>query len=219
MKPTAPNWLYRNIIKAPVDFTAAAIAIVILSPVFIILWISLYRSTGGSVLFVQPRIGKDERGFKVFKFRTMNNKRGPDGQLLPDAERLTGIGRFVRKTSLDELPQLFNIVRGDMSFIGPRPLLPEYLPYYNDEQKKRHLVKPGITGLAQVNGRNLTTWERRFELDVFYVMNVGLLLDLQIFFKTIVKVVKSEGISAEGHATMPKFSEYIEKKRDKDKSQ
>lgn len=209
----APNWFYRNIIKAPADVMVAALAIVITFPILVILYLSLYRATGGNVLFVQPRIGKNERGFRVYKFRTMNNKRGADGELLPDAERLTNIGRFIRKTSFDELPQLFNIVRGDMSFIGPRPLLPEYLPYYNEEQKKRHLVKPGITGLAQVNGRNLTTWEKRFEFDVFYVENVSLWLDLRIFFKTIVKVVKSEGISAEGHATMPKFSEYIEKKR------
>jgi undecaprenyl phosphate N,N'-diacetylbacillosamine 1-phosphate transferase len=209
----APDWFYRNIIKAPVDVIAAAVALVLSSPILVILYLLLYRATGGSVLFVQPRIGKNEKVFKVYKFRTMNNKRGPDGELLPDAERLTSIGRFVRKTSLDELPQLFNIVRGDMSFIGPRPLLPEYLPYYNEKQRKRHLVKPGITGLAQVNGRNLTTWEKRFEFDVSYVENVSLLLDLKIFFKTIVKVVKSEGISAEGHATMPKFSEYIERKR------
>jgi undecaprenyl phosphate N,N'-diacetylbacillosamine 1-phosphate transferase len=213
MKPIAPNRFYRNIIKAPADVIVAAVALVLSSPILAILYLLLYRATDGSVLFVQPRIGKNERLFKVYKFRTMNNNRRPDGELLPDAERLTNIGRFVRKTSLDELPQLFNIVRGDMSFIGPRPLLPEYVPYYNEEQKKRHLVKPGITGLAQVNGRNLTTWEKRFEFDVFYVENVSLLLDLKIFLKTIVKVAKSEGISAEGHATMPKFSEYIERKR------
>jgi len=215
MKPTAASPFYRSAIKAPLDILVAAIAIVITSPILLLLCLFLYRSTGGSVLFVQPRVGKNEREFKAYKFRTMNNKRGPDNQLLPDAERLTVIGRFVRKTSLDELPQLFNIVRGEMSFIGPRPLLPEYLPYYNEEQKKRHLVMPGITGLAQINGRNLTTWEKRFEFDVFYVENVSLLLDIKIFFKTIVKVLKSEGISAEGHATMPKFSEYIEKKRNR----
>jgi len=178
-----------------------------------VIYLILYRSTEGNVFFTQTRIGKDERQFKAYKFRTMNNKRGPDGLLLPDAERLTATGRFIRKTSLDELPQLFNVLLGDMSFVGPRPLLPEYLPYYNELQRRRHLVMPGITGLAQVNGRNLTTWETRFDFDVRYVNTISLVLDIKILFMTVLKVLRSEGISAEGHATMPKFSEYIERKR------
>ncbi|HZY79661.1 MAG TPA: sugar transferase [Cyclobacteriaceae bacterium] len=213
MKQAAPNPFYRKFIKAPVDILVAVIGLIVAFPFMLIVYVILYRSTGGDVFFTQTRIGKDEKEFKAYKFRTMNNKRGPDGQLLPDAERLTATGRFIRKTSLDELPQLFNVLLGDMSFVGPRPLLPEYLPYYDESQRRRHLVMPGITGLAQVNGRNLTTWEKRFEFDVQYVNSISLLLDLKILFMTVFKVVRSEGISAEGHATMPKFSEYIERKR------
>lgn len=211
----AANGFYRRFIKAPIDIIVATIAVIILSPVYVIVYLVLYRSTGGNVLFVQERVGRSEKIFKIYKYRTMNNKRGPDNELLPDAERLTPTGKFIRRTSLDELPQLFNIIKGEMSFVGPRPLLPEYLPYYNDAQKKRHLVLPGITGMAQVNGRNLSTWEKRFENDVYYVENISFGLDLSILFKTAVKVIKSEGVSAQGHATMPKFSEYIEGKKGK----
>jgi lipopolysaccharide/colanic/teichoic acid biosynthesis glycosyltransferase len=213
MRQAAPNYFYRTFIKAPADIMIAAIAIVTLSPLMMVLYLVLYRSTRGDVIFTQTRIGMGEREFKAYKFRTMSNERGPDGELLPDAQRLTRIGKFIRKTSLDELPQLFNILRGDMSFVGPRPLLPEYLPYYNEVQHQRHLVMPGITGLAQINGRNLTTWEKRFEFDVRYVNSISFILDIRILLLTVLKVLRSEGISAEGHATMPKFSEYIEQKK------
>lgn len=143
----------------------------------------------------------------------MNDAKDDQGNLLPDADRLTTVGGWIRKTSLDEIPQLLNVIKGDMSFVGPRPLLPEYLPYYDERQRERHSVKPGITGLAQVNGRNLTTWERRFDLDIQYIEEISFLLDLKILLMTVVKVIKSEGISAEGHATMPKFSDYVKGKR------
>jgi len=167
---------------------------------------------GGKVYFLQERIGFNEKLFVACKFRTMNDAKNRKGELLPDAERITPLGHWIRKTSLDELPQLFNVLKGDMSFIGPRPLLPEYLPFYNEKQRQRHLVKPGITGLAQVNGRNLTTWDNRFEFDIQYIENVSWGMDLLIIIKTIVKVLTSEGISADGHATMPKFSDYMKSK-------
>jgi lipopolysaccharide/colanic/teichoic acid biosynthesis glycosyltransferase len=159
----------------------------------------------GGVFFTQQRPGKDEVVFKLLKFKTMNDQRDAKGDLLPDAERLTAIGKFIRKTSLDELPQLWNVLKGDMSLVGPRPLLVQYLPLYTDEQKRRHLVKPGITGWAQVNGRNAISWEEKFKLDVWYVDNVSFFLDVKILFLTIKKVFVREGISAQGHATMDFF--------------
>jgi lipopolysaccharide/colanic/teichoic acid biosynthesis glycosyltransferase len=206
------NSSYLNSFKPAMDFVVAIIALIVSSPIFIAVSVLLFFVNGGKIFFSQERSGFLQRSFMAYKFRTMNDAKDNHGQLLPDGHRLTRIGRLIRKTSLDELPQLINILKGDMSFIGPRPLLPEYLPFYTDEQQKRHTVKPGITGLAQVNGRNLTTWEKRFEYDVYYVEHVSFLMDLKIFLKTIVKVLKSEGISAKGHATMPKFSEYMQQK-------
>ncbi len=213
MKPPRVNSFYVVVVKRIVDLCVSLVALLLLSPIFAAVALVLYAANRGQVLFAQRRIGKNNREFVAYKFKTMNDQRDSAGQLLPDQDRLTAVGKWIRKTSLDELPQLVNVAKGEMSFVGPRPLLPEYLPYYNEVQSWRHLVTPGITGLAQVNGRNLTTWERRFELDVEYVNHVSFLLDLKILFLTFWKVVKSEGISAEGHATMPKFSEHMEKQR------
>lgn len=166
----------------------------------------LFISNNGKPLFFQKRPGKNEKIFKVIKFKTMNDKKNNEGNFLPDVERLTKVGQFVRKISLDEIPQLINVIKGDMSLIGPRPLLPEYLPLYNSEQKKRHKVRPGITGWAQVNGRNAISWQQKFKYDVWYVENRSFLLDLKIILLTIKKVFKSEGINKEGEATTVKFT-------------
>jgi lipopolysaccharide/colanic/teichoic acid biosynthesis glycosyltransferase len=167
--------------------------------------VGLAFANNGKPFFFQKRPGKNERIFKIVKFKSMNDKKDANGNLLSDAERLTRMGAFVRKTSLDEIPQLINVLKGDMSFIGPRPLLPQYLPLYNDFQKKRHLVKPGITGWAQVNGRNTLSWEKKFEYDVWYVNNQSFLLDLKIFLMTIKKVFINEGINQDGQATTETF--------------
>jgi undecaprenyl phosphate N,N'-diacetylbacillosamine 1-phosphate transferase len=205
--------LYVKTIKPFLDWLVAMMVLVIVFPVFLIVYFVLKLSSGGAAFFFQERIGYREKKFIAYKFKTMNEGKDAHGNLLPDAERLTPVGNWIRKTSLDELPQLWNIIKGDMSFVGPRPLLPEYLPYYDERQKKRHSVKPGITGLAQVNGRNLSTWEKRLDLDIQYIEKISFALDMKILLMTIVKVIKSEGISAEGHATMPKFSEYVKQKR------
>ena len=197
--------MYRNYIKRVIDFTVALIGLFVLSPIFIFVTMGLYIANQGKPFFFQARPGMKEKIFNIIKFKTMNDKKGSDGNLLSDAERLTSIGSFVRKTSLDELPQLINVLKGEMSLIGPRPLLPQYLSLYNETQKKRHLVKPGITGWAQVNGRNAISWEKKFELDVWYVDHISFLLDVKIFFLTIKKVIVKEGISAEGVATMEPF--------------
>lgn len=160
---------------------------------------------GSPMFFLQERAGREGRAFWILKFRSMNDKRDAEGQLLPDAERLTPLGRFLRSSSLDELPELINVLRGDMSLVGPRPLPVRYLPRYNEQQAKRHQVRPGITGWAQVNGRNAQTWENRFELDLWYIEHQSLLLDIKILFMTVGKVFRREGISAEGEATMPEF--------------
>lgn len=165
----------------------------------------LFITSKDSPFYLQPRIGKDDRIFKVIKLKTMNEVKDKNGQLLPDNERITSVGRFLRKTSLDELPQLFNVIKGDMSFVGPRPLLVEYLPLYNDLQKRRHEVRPGITGWAQVNGRNAISWEQKFEYDVWYVENLSFLLDMKIILLTINKVFKREGISSGTSVTMERF--------------
>lgn len=183
---------------------ALASLIVFIPVVLIAILLRLVHGKGG-VFFTQPRPGKNEVIFKLVKFKTMNDKRDVAGSLLPDGERLTGIGKFIRKTSLDELPQLWNVLKGDMSLVGPRPLLVQYLPLYTSEQKRRHLVKPGITGWAQVNGRNAISWEKKFELDVWYVDHISFLLDLKILFFTVKKVFVREGISASNHATMEYF--------------
>lgn len=197
--------MYKKNIKPALDFLIALIAFIVLSPIFVLVMVGLWFTNDGKPFFYQLRPGKGEHIFKIIKFKTMNDRRDANGELLPDAERLTKIGAFVRKTSLDEIPQLLNVLKGDMSVIGPRPLLPQYLPLYNETQKRRHEVKPGITGWAQVNGRNAISWERKFELDVWYVDHLSFVLDLKILLLTVKKVFIREGISQEGQATMEAF--------------
>ena len=200
--------MYRLIIKPSLDFTVALIGFIILSPIFIIVVIFLFIANDGKPFFFQLRPGLHQKIFKVIKFKTMNDKKDKSGNLLPDFVRLTKLGQFVRKTSLDEIPQLLNVIKGDMSLIGPRPLLVEYLPLYTEEQKKRHSVKPGITGWAQVNGRNAISWEKKFEYDVWYVNHLTFLLDFKILLLTVKKVFKSEGINSTTVETMEKFTGY-----------
>lgn len=199
------NFLYDRVIKRIADFFAALIALLIFTPVMLIVIIALYLTGHKRVFFTQPRVGLNDRIFTLIKFRTMTEAKDGEGKLLPDAQRLTRFGAMVRKSSLDELPQLINVLKGDMSLVGPRPLLVQYLPLYSAEQRKRHLVRPGITGWAQVNGRNAISWEQKFIYDVWYVEHQSLALDLNIFFKTIRNVVKAEGISQDGQATMEAF--------------
>lgn len=193
------------LLKELSDRTFALISLILLSPVLIIITLPIYFKMGSPILFKQPRPGKHGQVFNFYKFRTMKNAVDADGNPLPDAQRLTALGRFLRKTSLDELPQLWNVLKGDMSFVGPRPLLVEYLDLYTPEQARRHQAKPGITGWAQINGRNALSWEKKFELDVWYVDNWSLWLDLKILMLTVIKVFKKEGISQQGHVTMSKF--------------
>lgn len=198
--------MYKNLIKRIFDLILASFAFITLSPVFLLTTLSLAIANRGSVFFFQKRPGKGEKIFKVIKFKTMNDSLDKSGDLLPDSERLTKIGNFIRKTSLDEIPQLINVIIGDMSLVGPRPLLVEYLPLYNEKQKRRHKVRPGITGWAQVNGRNAISWQKKFELDVWYVDHQSFVLDLKILFLTIKKVFISEGISSDTSVTMEKFT-------------
>lgn len=198
--------MYKHFFKRIFDFLAAFFGLLLLSPLFIIVTIGLYLANNGKPFFFQARPGKDGKIFKIVKFKTMNDKKDPNGNLLSDADRLTSVGAFVRRTSLDEIPQLINVLKGDMSLIGPRPLLPQYLPLYSPTQARRHEVRPGITGWAQVNGRNAISWEKKFELDVWYVDHVSLATDLKVFLTTFKKVFKSEGISADGHATIEPFN-------------
>jgi len=200
-----PSSIYVSFLKPLLDFLVALIVFSVLFPVFVIVTICLAVANGGRPFFFQRRPGKNGEIFKVIKFKTMNDRRDKDGELLPDSVRLTPIGRFVRKTSLDELPQMLNVLKGDMSLIGPRPLLEEYLPLYNSTQAQRHNVRPGITGWAQVNGRNAISWDAKFTYDVWYVNNISFALDFKIFFMTIRNIVKSEGISSETSVTMEKF--------------
>ncbi len=197
--------LYSRFIKPAVDALAAFTGLLLLSPLLIIVTVGLSFANRGKPFFFQTRPGKGGRLFRIIKFKTMTDDKDAAGNLLPDEQRLTALGSFVRKTSLDEIPQLLNVLKGDMSLIGPRPLLPQYLPLYDAVQKRRHEVRPGITGWAQVNGRNAISWEQKFEYDVWYVDHISLYLDLQILFKTLKKVVVREGISAEGQATMTAF--------------
>jgi undecaprenyl phosphate N,N'-diacetylbacillosamine 1-phosphate transferase len=197
--------VYSSYLKPLVDFVVAILALVILSPIMILLIMLLAIFQRGQVFFVQPRVGLHDQIFKIIKFKTMNESKDSEGRLLSDDRRLTWIGKFVRKTSLDELPQLFNILKGDMSFVGPRPLLVDYLPLYNKAQRIRHTVKPGITGWAQVNGRNAISWQERFDLDRWYVEHRSFLTDLKILYLTVFKVLRAEGISAQGMQTMEKF--------------
>ena len=197
--------MYKTHIKRILDFTLSLIGFIVISPIFIIITIILFFANNGKSFFFQSRPGKNERVFKVIKFKTMNDKKDKDGNLLSDAERMTKIGNFVRSTSLDEIPQLLNVIKGDMSLIGPRPLLVEYLPLYGGTQKRRHEVRPGITGWAQVNGRNAISWQQKFEYDVWYVDNLSFMLDIKILFLTIKKVLVREGIASETNVTMEKF--------------
>lgn len=197
--------VYRNFFKRFLDLIVSLVAFCLLLPLFIIVTALLYVANQGKPFFVQQRPGKHGRIFWLVKFKTMNDRKDAAGNLLSDADRLTLVGKFIRKTSLDEIPQLINVIKGEMSLIGPRPLLVEYLPLYNDTQKRRHEVRPGITGWAQVNGRNAIGWKEKFELDVWYVDNMSFLLDCKIIIFTLLKVVKSEGVSQQGHVTMTKF--------------
>lgn len=196
---------YTVFLKPLFDKIFALILLICSSPLTIPVTIILWFANNGKPFFVQKRPGKNEEIFSLIKFKTMNDKKDENGELLPDSVRLTWIGKFVRKTSLDEIPQMINVLKGNMSLIGPRPLLVQYLPLYNYEQKKRHLVKPGITGWAQVNGRNAIDWDKKFELDVWYVNNISFGLDVKIFLKTIINIVSSSGISQDGEATMSTF--------------
>ena len=199
--------MYKHFFKRFFDFWIALIALICISPVLIIVTIWLhFANKGAGVFFFQERPGKDGKIFKVIKFKTMTNEKDADGNLLPDADRLTKVGSFVRSTSIDELPQLINVLKGDMALIGPRPLLVQYLPLYSKEQARCHDVRPGITGWAQVNGRNAISWTKKFELDVWYVDHCSFWLDVKIIFLTIKKVFVREGISQEGQATMEFFT-------------
>ncbi|WP_256003256.1 sugar transferase [Pedobacter deserti] len=198
--------LYRFIFKRILDLVVTALVLVILLPVLICVFFSLLFVTKGTPIFVQKRPGKHGRIFKIIKFKTMNDKKDANGNMLPDEERLTSIGAFIRRTSLDEIPQLINVLKGDMSLIGPRPLLPEYLSLYSPEQARRHNVRPGITGWAQVNGRNAISWNQKFELDVYYVDNLTFWLDLKILSLTVKKVILKEGISSGNSVTMERFT-------------
>ena len=192
-------------IKRLFDIVASAAGIVAISPILLAAAAGVRLTLGSPVLFRQTRPGMDEEPFTIYTFRTMSDEHGPDGQLLPDEQRLTRIGKLLRSTSIDELPELFNVLKGEMSLVGPRPLLMEYLPRYDEFQARRHEVRPGITGLAQVSGRNELSWDEKFELDVWYVDNHSLWLDIKILFRTLWKVIRRDGISSEGHATMPRF--------------
>ena len=198
--------VYKDIIKPIIDFITSFLALVILSPLLILVSVLLAVVNRGNPFFVQARPGKGGKIFNIIKFKTMTDGRNSSGELLPDSERLTLIGKVIRKTSLDEIPQLINVFKGEMSIVGPRPLLPKYLAIYNTEQYKRHLVKPGITGWAQINGRNAISWTNKFELDVWYVTHISFLLDFKIILKTIQKVLVSEGINSENMATTEPFN-------------
>jgi undecaprenyl phosphate N,N'-diacetylbacillosamine 1-phosphate transferase len=198
--------MYKSFIKRAIDFLFAFSVLIVLSPLLLIVAVLLWINNKGSIFFLQQRPGKNERLFKVIKFKTMNDRRNLQGNLLPDKVRLTSIGKFIRTTSLDELPQLINVLKGEMSLIGPRPLLPKYLPLYNEQQKRRHEVRPGITGWAQVNGRNTISWPQKFEYDIWYVNNYSFLVDFKIILLTLKKVVIREGITQEGSATISPFT-------------
>ena len=197
--------MYTNIIKPLFDFLISSLILIVASPVFLIVVLLLFIINDGKVWFRQARPGRNGKIFSVIKFKTMTDERDAMGNLLPDEKRLRGVGKIIRKTSLDELPQLLNVIRGDMSLVGPRPLLVEYLPLYNPEQRRRHLVRPGITGWAQVNGRNTVSWPQKFAFDVWYVDHISFMLDIKILLLTIMKVFKAEGISSTTSVTMEKF--------------
>lgn len=198
--------MYLNFFKPLIDFLVALVAFVVFLPVFLLVAVVLLVANKENPFFLQLRPGKDEKLFRIIKFKTMSNAKDNRGNLLPDAERLTPVGSLIRKTSLDEIPQLLNVLKGDMSLVGPRPLLPEYLELFNENERLRHRVRPGITGWAAVNGRNTISWKKKFEYDVWYVKNVSFFLDLKIIGRTFLKVVKSEGINMENVATTEPFN-------------
>lgn len=206
---TTSQKLYISLVKRPIGFIGALVALILLSPIFLATIVLLFfANKGAGVFFTQERPGKNERIFKALKFKTMTDERDANGNLLPDADRLTPVGKFVRSTSIDELPQLINILKGDMAFIGPRPLLVKYLPLYSEEQHRRHDVTPGMSGWAQVNGRNNISWTKKFEYDVYYVDHIGAVMDIKVFFTTIKKVLGRADINQEGGtaATMEAFN-------------
>ena len=205
MNKSIGRTIYTSLIKPLADFVVAFLVFLVLSPVFIIVVIFLAFANSGKPFFFQRRPGKNGKIFKVIKFKTMNDRKDKNGELLPDADRLTAVGSFIRKTSLDELPQMLNVIKGDMSIVGPRPLLVQYLPLYDAVQATRHDVRPGITGWAQVNGRNTISWKQKFEYDVWYVNNISFALDFKILLMTVRNVIKSEGINSDTSATMEKF--------------
>lgn len=197
--------MYKLFVKRILDFFISLIGIIVLSPIWLVLIVVLSVTNNGKPFFFQKRPGKNERIFKIMKFKSMTDKKDENGELLPYQDRITKVGLFIRKYSLDEIPQLFNVLLGDMSLVGPRPLLPKYLPLYNEEQKQRHLVKPGITGWAQVKGRNAISWEEKFKLDVWYVNNLSFLLDLKIILLTVKRVIIPQGINQSNNINMPEF--------------
>ncbi|MBQ8779853.1 MAG: sugar transferase [Alistipes sp.] len=208
---TTSQKLYMSLVKRPIGFLGALVALVLLSPIFLATIVVLFfANKGAGVFFTQYRPGKNEKIFKVLKFKTMTDERDSEGNLLPDMDRLTPIGKFVRSTSIDELPQLINILKGDMAFIGPRPLLVKYLPLYSEEQRRRHDVLPGMSGWAQVNGRNNISWIKKFEYDVYYVDHIGAAMDIKVFFTTIKKVLIRVDINQKSSevATMETFNGY-----------
>lgn len=202
----------QKVVKRSIDILSAGVALALLSPLILCLVVLIAWRMGRPVIFCQVRPGLHGRPFRMMKFRTMTNARNAAGNPLPDGERLTPLGRWLRASSLDELPELVNVVKGDMSLVGPRPLLPEYLPFYSAAQARRHEVPPGLTGWAQVNGRNATGWEQRLSRDTWYVDNWSLALDMRILFMTVGKVLRRDGINAEGHATMPRFDDFMRSK-------
>jgi undecaprenyl phosphate N,N'-diacetylbacillosamine 1-phosphate transferase len=205
--------MYEKYVKRFFDIIIASFCLLFVLPILLTLILVLFLATKGNPLFFQLRPGKKGRLFTILKFKTMNDNKNSEGNLLPDDARLTKLGLFIRKTSLDELPQLVNVIKGDMSLIGPRPLLPEYISYYNEFQKKRHNVRPGITGLAQVNGRNAISWSKKFEYDLYYVNNISFFLDIKIIIKSFKKVFFRHGINNQGHVTMPTFIDYCKNKK------
>ncbi len=198
--------MYRNFFKRLFDFILSLTALIVLAPVFLVLIVLGYKNMKGNPFFTQERPGKDEKIFKLIKFRSMTEEKDKDGNLLPDEVRLNSYGKKLRSSSLDELPELINILKGDMAIVGPRPLLVQYLPLYNEEQKHRHDVRPGLTGLAQVNGRNLLSWQDKFRYDIEYVNNISLLGDIRIILKTVKNVLTHEGITGEGSSTVEYFN-------------
>jgi lipopolysaccharide/colanic/teichoic acid biosynthesis glycosyltransferase len=206
MKFGLADVMYRKYFKRLIDIFLSLLILIIISPLFLLILILMTGVCNGKPFFIQPRPGKDGKIFSVLKFKTMNEKKSVNGELLPDIERITTIGKFIRKTSLDELPQLLNVLQGNLSLVGPRPLLVEYLPLYNDFQRRRHEVKPGITGWAQVNGRNAISWDEKFKLDIWYVENISFAIDMKILLLTAMKIFKTNDINSSKTVTMERFT-------------